>query len=76
MNYLKEEMIKIGADGVIFHSLFTEGLDVLKHSHREYTFDEINSDTVKFIPRSARTYYKLVDGKKVLYDLETQKYME
>lgn len=64
MSFIKEEMVKLGADGVIFHPILMKGIDIFTKIHCEYTLDEI--ENVKSIPKSARTYYKLVDGKKVI----------
>jgi hypothetical protein len=74
MNYLKEEMIKIGADGVIFHSIgFKIGDEEIPMKiFAEFTIDTIGS--VKAFPRSSRTYYKLVNGKRVFYNWESKKF--
>ena len=43
MNYIHEEMIKLGADGVIFHSIDAFGKDVLKYGFEEYTLETIEN---------------------------------
>lgn len=64
MNYIKQEMIDKGADGVIFHPIFTSNEEIFKKIICEYTIDTI--DDVSQIPKSGRTYYKIIDGKKIL----------
>lgn len=74
MNYIHEEMIKLGADGVIFHGIGLSGNDVFKNVVQEYSIDVIEYKTA--IPRCDRTYYKLINGKKVLYDKQKQTYVD
>lgn len=74
MNYIHQEMITMGADGVIFHAFDAFGQDVLKYGFEEYTLDTIES-AVAF-PKSGRSYYKLINGKKVLFDYSKQAYVE
>lgn len=74
MNYIHEEMIKLGADGVIFHGIGIEGKDIFTHAICEYTLDNI--EFISGVPKSSRTYYKLINGKKVLYDYRKQMYMD
>lgn len=57
-------MLDKGADGVVFHPICFEFFDIFKTAICEYTLDEI--DTINAIPESARSYYKIVDGKKIL----------
>lgn len=74
MNYIHQEMITMGADGVVFHSIGAFGQDVLKYGFEEYTLDTIES-AVAF-PKSGRSYYKLINGKKVLFDYSKQAFVE
>lgn len=64
MNYIKQEMIDKGADGVIFHPICQPNTDIFKRVICEYTIDEI--DSINAVPKSGRSYYKLVDGNKVI----------
>ena len=57
-----DEMIKLNADGVVFHPVGAMGLDIFARAHCEYTLEEMKS--VKAIPKSCRTYYRIIDGKK------------
>lgn len=66
MNYLYEEALKLNADGVIFHDLFYSAEDVLMGRASIITMrttEELKTYTT--YPKSGRTYYKFVDGKKV-----------
>lgn len=64
MNFIKQEMLEKEADGVIFHPICVENIDIFKTMHCEYTLSEI--DNIKTFPKSGRSYYKLINGKKVL----------
>lgn len=64
MNFIKQEMINNGADGVIFHPICQPNTDIFKRVICEYTIDEI--DTIGAIPKSGRSYYKIIDGKKII----------
>ena len=64
----------MGADGVIFHSIGAFGKDVLKYGFEEYTLETIEN-AIAF-PKSGRTYYKIVEGKKILFDYSKQSYVE
>jgi len=57
-----DEMIRLNADGVVFHPIGAMGLDIFTKAHCEYTLEEMKN--VKAIPKSCRTYYRLVHGKK------------
>jgi hypothetical protein len=65
MNYILEEALKLGADGVIFHPINLRGkdavLDGMCEIHCIKTIEDLKKDTS--YPKSDRTYYKLVDGK-------------
>jgi len=65
MNYILEEALKLGADGVIFHPIFRTEEDVLSGKceiHSIRTIKDLEKNEA--YPKSGRTYYKLVDGKK------------
>ena len=64
LNSIKQEMINRGADGVIFHPICAKNIDIFKNMHCEYTLNEI--DNIKAFPKSGRSYYKLINGKKIL----------
>jgi hypothetical protein len=62
MTYL-DEMKKLNADGVIFHSIFAEPENEdFKDIYCEYTIKEM--EQINTFPKSARTYYRIIDGRK------------
>lgn len=63
-----DEMINLNADGVVFHPIGATGLDIFARAHCEYTLEEMRN--VKVIPKSCRTYYRLVDDKKEIIEKE------
>jgi hypothetical protein len=76
MNRIKEEMLRIKADGVVFYTIGTTIEDLAKYPERvhcEYTLESIENATI--IPRSGSAFYKLFDGKRCYYDTTTQQYI-
>ena len=57
-----EEMIEVGADGVVFHSILQHPSNVKCEIYKEYTFEEYKNVTA--FPKSGRTYYRIVNGKR------------
>lgn len=74
MNYIHREMIIMGADGVIFHPIGMNNEQILMNPIQEHTLKSIES--AKTFPRSGRSYYKIINGKRVLYDYAKQLYIE
>lgn len=67
MNYYLEEAIKLKADGVIFHPIFSNLEDITNKRviiHCSYSIEQLKTE--RAYPRSGRTYYRIVDGVKVL----------
>lgn len=60
MNYILEEMNKIGADGVDFVPIWLGG--GIPPIIRSYTKEEC--EHTKAYPKTNRMYWKMVDGKK------------
>lgn len=65
MNFILEEAIKLGADGVMFVPIGTKMSDI--HSgrikpHIDYTIKQL--ENLGAYPKSGRIYYKIVDGVK------------
>ena len=73
MNYIHQEMITMGADGVIFHGIGLSTEQILMNPIQEYTIEGIKSATI--FPRCARSYYKIIDGKRVLYNYSKQMFI-
>ena len=72
ISYIEEEMIKIGADGVIFHPIFIRDDDVFLHAEHEFTLETIQGQHI--FPRSGRTYYKIINGIKVPWNQARQSF--
>ena len=65
MNYIVEEMDKIGADGVDFVPVCMKK-EAIKHIFLSKTRQQMIDDPL--YPKSGRLYWKLVDGHKVYLD--------
>lgn len=64
MDFILEEMNKVGADGVDFVPVwFGEGIPPII---RSYTKEECQQN--KAYPKSNRMYWKMIDGKKEYVD--------
>jgi len=76
MNYVKDEIIKLNADGVVFCPIFTSINDLHKGIaivYCEYTLEEIDKAT--YHPKSDRKYYKIINGKRAYYDHRLEEYI-
>jgi hypothetical protein len=63
-DWLLQEMKEKEADGVIFHALFDGKDGIFRNMICEYTIEQVK--TVTAIPKSGRTYYKIVNGRREL----------
>jgi len=66
MNHILQEMKEWGADGVVFHPIFTtekQLLDGTATIHCDYTLSSIVD--IESFPKSGLTYYNMVNGVKV-----------
>lgn len=64
MNYILEEMNKVGADGVDFVPVFVYG--DIPQIICSYTKEELQH--INYFPKSARRYWKMIDGEKKYID--------
>lgn len=58
-----EEMINLKADGVVFHSIYSNPSDVNCEIYEEHTLEEFFK--IGCYPKSGRTYYRIKNGNRV-----------
>jgi len=76
MDCIKNEMLGIKADGVVFVPIMHPSLDIRdgeKPIHCEFTFAEWCEGDGSH-PKSAREYYKIINGNRLYYDYNLKKY--
>jgi len=76
LDYIKDEMLEIGADGVVFVPILSSIEDIRSGKspiYCESTFDEWCAGDGNYL-KTDRKYYKIIGGNRLYYDRNLKEY--